>query len=37
MAREVVNRLETPEGVFDVAIWRYEKAVGQVARSEQLR
>ncbi len=28
MAREVVNRLETPEGVFDVAIWRYEKAMG---------
>jgi GNAT superfamily N-acetyltransferase len=29
MAREVVNRLETPAGVFEVAIWRYEKAVGQ--------
>jgi GNAT superfamily N-acetyltransferase len=27
MAREVVNRLETPAGVFEVAIWRYEKAV----------
>jgi hypothetical protein len=29
MAREVVNRLETPAGVFEVAMWRYEKAVGQ--------
>jgi GNAT superfamily N-acetyltransferase len=28
MAREVMNRLETPAGVFEVAIWRYEKAVG---------
>ena len=28
MAREVVNRLETPAGVFEVPIWRYEKAVG---------
>jgi ribosomal protein S18 acetylase RimI-like enzyme len=33
MAREAVNRLETPAGVFEVAIWRYEKAV----RPEQLR
>jgi len=28
MAREAVNRLETPAGVFELAIWRYEKAVG---------
>jgi GNAT superfamily N-acetyltransferase len=28
MAREVVNRFETPAGVFEVATWRYEKAVG---------
>jgi GNAT superfamily N-acetyltransferase len=28
MAREVMNRLETPAGVFELAIWRYEKAVG---------
>jgi GNAT superfamily N-acetyltransferase len=27
MARTVVNRMETPAGVFEVAIWRYEKAV----------
>ena len=27
MAREAVNRLETPAGVFELAIWRYEKAV----------
>jgi GNAT superfamily N-acetyltransferase len=27
MARTVVNRPETPAGVFEVAIWRYEKAV----------
>jgi GNAT superfamily N-acetyltransferase len=33
MAREVMNRLETPAGVFEIAIWRYEKAV----RPEQLR
>ena len=28
MAREVMNRLETPAGVFEISIWRYEKAVG---------
>jgi ribosomal protein S18 acetylase RimI-like enzyme len=33
MAREAVNRLETPAGVFELAIWRYEKAV----RPEELR
>lgn len=27
MVRTVVNRPETPAGVFEVAIWRYEKAV----------
>jgi len=27
MAREAVNRLETPAGVFELAIWRYEKTV----------
>ena len=27
MAREVMNRLETPAGVFEIPIWRYEKAV----------
>lgn len=30
MVREAVNRLETPAGVFELAIWRYEKAVGLV-------
>jgi hypothetical protein len=29
MARTVVSRLETHAGVFEVAIWRYEKAVGR--------
>ena len=28
MARTVANRLETPAGVFEIAIWRYEKQVG---------
>ena len=28
VAREVMNRLETPVGVFEIPIWRYEKAVG---------
>jgi ribosomal protein S18 acetylase RimI-like enzyme len=28
IAREVMNRLETPAGVFEIPIWRYEKAVG---------
>jgi ribosomal protein S18 acetylase RimI-like enzyme len=27
LAREAVNRLETPSGVFEIAIWRYEKDV----------
>jgi GNAT superfamily N-acetyltransferase len=27
MVRETANRLETPAGVFEIAIWRYEKAV----------
>jgi ribosomal protein S18 acetylase RimI-like enzyme len=26
-ARTVVNRLDTPDGVFEVTIWRYEKRV----------
>jgi ribosomal protein S18 acetylase RimI-like enzyme len=33
LAREVMSRLETPSGVFEIAIWRYEKAV----RSDALR
>ena len=28
MAGEVANRLETQAGVFEIKIWRYEKAVG---------
>jgi ribosomal protein S18 acetylase RimI-like enzyme len=27
-ARTTVNRLETPDGVFEIDIWRYEKRVG---------
>lgn len=30
MAREVMSRLETPAGVFELAIWRYEKMMGSV-------
>ena len=26
-ARTAVNRLETPDGVFEVEVWRYEKAM----------
>jgi GNAT superfamily N-acetyltransferase len=27
--RETLNRQETPQGVFEIRIWRYEKAVGK--------
>jgi len=26
-ARTQMNRLETPDGVFEVEVWRYEKAM----------
>ena len=28
-ARTMVNRLETPDGVFELEVWRYEKGVRQ--------
>jgi GNAT superfamily N-acetyltransferase len=34
MARQTMSRLETPTGVFEIAIWRYEKAVGQTGSNE---
>ena len=36
-ARTQVNRLETPDGVFEVEVWRYEKGVGRRQYTSELQ